>query len=121
MVEDEFNILRICPFYKSERGSFLKYGYQAFPNFNQLNLQEQFVWLLRQEDETCTVKLASLVNRCMELRGNELDKLTVTESTRSGPPLAARRKKCCKKVMLFQVFFIFNDLLSSVCSKALDI
>ena len=80
----------ICPFYKSERESFLQYVYQVFPNLNQLNLKEQFVWLLGQEDETCTIKLA---NRCMEQRGNELDKLTVTESTRSRPSRAARRKK----------------------------
>ena len=93
MVEEEFHFLMICPFYKSERKSFLQYVYQVFPNLNQLNLQEQFVWLLGQEDETCTIKLASLVNRCMELRGNELDKLTVTESTRSRPSRAARRKK----------------------------
>ena len=33
-----------------------------------------------------------LVNRCMELRENELDKLTVTESARSRPSRAARRR-----------------------------
>ena len=74
MVGDEFRFLMICPFYKSERESFLKYFYQVFPNLNHLKLQEQFVWLLGQKDETCTIKQASLVNRYMELRGNESDK-----------------------------------------------
>ena len=77
MVEDEFNFSMICPFYKLARESFLKYVYQIFPNLNQLNLQEQFMWLLRQEDETCTVKLASLVDRCIELRGNDSEQINL--------------------------------------------
>ena len=64
-------------------------------------------------------KLASLVNRCMEVRGNESDKLTVTARVQDlDPPTLPGEKSV---VYAFSGFFHFNNLLSSVCSKALDI
>ena len=86
MMEDEFHFFMICPMYKTKRDIMSGSIYASFPNVKCLDLKDQFIWLMSQEDQTCSKEIATFVYHCMELRDKELDKLlfiNCSQSTRA--------------------------------------
>ena len=75
MAEDEFHFLMICPLYQINRDLMIKQVCEFFPNLTQINLEQQFVWLMSQENEKCTIELSKFIANSMDLRSKELESI----------------------------------------------
>lgn len=71
-VEDEQHFLSNCKAYDKERKDFLVYISKQFQNFDILNDNQQFVWLLSCEDEIVCNALFVFVYRCFDIGKTKL-------------------------------------------------
>ena len=58
LVEDEFHFLMICPKFSNSRNGLFKDVNNINPNFSASVDADKFVWLMSQEHEQITLKLA---------------------------------------------------------------
>ena len=54
-----------------------------FSNFNHISLNQQFIWLLSQEDDKCTKELSKFITQCMNSRSKELEKYLISDNKAS--------------------------------------
>ena len=83
IVEDEFHFLMICPLYRTRRDSMIRKISDYFPNFSHIGLNQQFIWLLSQEDDKCTKELSKLITQSMNWRSKELQKYIIGDNKAS--------------------------------------
>ena len=83
IVEDEFHFLMICPLYQLNRDLMIKQVYEFFPNLTETNLKQQFVWLMSQENERCTIELSKFIAISMDLRSKELESYRIDNNNRT--------------------------------------
>ena len=83
IVEDEFHFLMICPLYQLNRNLMIKQVCEFFPNLTEINLKQQFVWLMSQENERCTIELSKFIANSMDLRSKELESYRIDNNNRT--------------------------------------
>ena len=81
-VEDEFHFLMVCPLFEIKLENILESIYKSFPVISQISLTEQFLWLMSQENVSCTNEIAKFITQSMKLRSEELEKMISPENVR---------------------------------------
>ena len=56
---------------------------ECFPNLTQINLKQQFVWLMSQENERCTIELSKFIEYSMDLRSKGLESYMIDNNNRT--------------------------------------
>ena len=56
---------------------------EFFSNLTQINLKQQFVWLMSQENEKCTIELSKFIANSMDLRSKELEGYMIDNNNRN--------------------------------------
>ena len=67
-VEDELHFLCMCPTYSNERAKLMQTVEAISPLFKQLNLEDQFCWIMSNHDERVIIAMAEYVYTAMERR-----------------------------------------------------
>ena len=73
----------ICPLYPLNRDLIIKQVCEFFSNLTQINLKQQFVWLMSQENERCTIELSKFIANSMGLRSKELESYRIDNSNKT--------------------------------------
>ena len=64
---DEIHSVMICPQFQEDRKCLKNKIGNVYPNVNQLSVQNEFIWLLSQEDKHCLNLIASFLLKCFKL------------------------------------------------------
>ena len=82
LVEDEFHFLMICPKFSNLRNSLFQDVNNINPNFRASVDADKFVWLMSQEDEQITLKLARFLKNATRIRNCELETQNLSKKSK---------------------------------------
>ena len=92
VTEDENHFLMECTLYEPERLTFLNKVYTLNANIRKLTKQQQFIWLMSNENNTINRWLGNLIRHCFNIRKQTLTLVNKQKHTQISQSLEATHR-----------------------------